>query len=224
MGWARRVLSFGQAVSLGTAAALLWGSQICAKPVEHAATQRPEVKSLTFVTMRKVLAESFDAPRLAAVRGSLDRQTRQVLDSVEIGEWVAEDHMAQVMEAIYQEGFGSNDEEFLLFARHLGSEGVSRFLRIFLSLASARFILRRVPVVWNHLRRGAGIVVADQDDLGVRIQYAGFPFFARPVYRLLSLGNCQALVSAATGEVPPGTVLSWSEDSLVLHFDLRVVA
>ncbi len=189
--------------------------------MEDLAAQRPEVKSLTFVTMRKVLLDCFEPSTLDAIRDSLDPETRDVLDHVGTGQWVPEDHMAHLMEAIYLRGLGANDEKFIVFARTLGSEGVSRFLRIFLSLASARFILRRVPVVWDHLRRGAGSVVAEKNEVGVRIRYAGFPFFARPVYRLLSLANCQALVLAATGEVPRGTVESWSDDTLVLQFDLR---
>lgn len=189
--------------------------------MEDPSPQQPEVKSLTFVTLRKVLSDTFEAETIDAIREGLDPQTRDVLDNVGVGQWVPEDFMAQMMEAIYRRAFAGDDDKFIVFARTLGSEGVSRFLRIFLSLVSARFILRRVPVVWDHLRRGAGCVVAEKDEFGVRIRYAGFPFFGRPEYRLLSLANCQALVLAATGDVPRGAVESWSEDTLVLQFDLR---
>ena len=132
--------------------------------------------------------------------------------------------MREVLVAIHEGPLAGDHDAFVRFARALAHEGITRFMRVFLSLASARFVLKRVPVVWRRLRRNAGeVVVAVQGDR-INIRYTDFPFFGTSTYRLLSLANCQALAHAATGRFPAGTIVDWSEDTLALDFDLSARA
>lgn len=190
----------------------------------HSVGTGPQVKSLTFVTLRHVLLSSFVDERgqrvLSAVYEHLDREAREMLQSVAPGRWVDERLMLNVMETLLQTGFDGDSAAYQDFARRLAAAGISRFLKIFLSLTSARFALRRVPVVWNHLRRNAGTVEVGREAGGVRLIYAGFPFFSHEAYRLLSAANCEALAKAADGRALQARVDSWSLDSLQLYFEL----
>ena len=185
----------------------------------------PQVKSLTFVTLRHVLFSSFVDERgdkvLSAVWDELDLEARTTLQSAEPGGWVDEHLMLNVMETVLQTGFGGDSAAYLDFVRGLAAAGISRFLKVFLSLTSARFALRRVPVVWSHMRRNAGTVDVAREEDGIRLTYVGFPFFAHEAYRLLSAANCEALAQAAAGKAPHARVESWSTDSLELYFDLK---
>lgn len=185
----------------------------------------PQVKSLTFVTLRHVLFSSFVGERgedvLAAVWNGLNLEARTALQSAEPGGWIDEHLMANVMDTILHTGFEGDPAAYQDFARRLAAAGISRFLKIFLSLTSARFALRRVPVVWNHLRRNAGEVTVGREEGGLRLRYVGFPFFAREAYRLLSVANCEALAQAASGQAPCARVESWSADTLELYFELK---
>lgn len=180
----------------------------------------PQVKSLTFATLRTFAPKYLGPEQYDTVRSRIGAQTRALLDTAEPGIWIAEAAMRDVLTAIHQGPLAGDDEGFIRFARALAHEGITRFMRIFLTLASARFVLKRVPVVWNRLRRNAGEVVVEVDGDHVAVLYAGFPFFGTATYRLLSLANCQALVHAATRRFPAGTIADWSEDTLRLEFDL----
>ena len=154
------------------------------------------------------------------MRARLRPEVRQLLDEAQPGGWAPEHCMHELMQAIYAGPVRGDDTAYLEFARALATEGVTRFMRIFLSLASERFVLTKIPVVWRRLRRNAGDVEAHSDGEIVRVTYNGFPFFGHRVYRLLSLANCQALAFATAGRIVPGRATSWSNDTLVLEFDL----
>ncbi len=184
----------------------------------------PHVKSLTLVTLREELHTTFASDvgeeRLQRVLSTLRPATRATLDVAEPGAWVREEMMFDAMNTIFEVGYEGDEARFSAFLRTVAAAGISRFLKIFLSLTSPGFALRRIPAVWSHLRRDAGCVKASRCPRGVRLQYTGFPFFGAPAYRLLSVANCQALVEAGSGSIPNASVVDWTDDSLQLEFDL----
>lgn len=180
----------------------------------------PEVKVLTFKTMRTFLPDYFGVATCDLIVSGLSPETTAILNQPDRSEWVPEAHMHELMRRIYEEALSRDDEAYLEFARALAMAGINRFLKVFLSLASERFVLRKIPVVWQRLRRNAGSVTANVDEGRVRLEYQGFPLFSDRVYRLLSLANCQALVCAATQRIPRGRIETWSNDTLVLEFEL----
>lgn len=181
----------------------------------------PEVKALTFVTMRSFLPGHFGEGSYQRLRAALSSETIAVLDQADASDWVSERHMHELMRQVYDGLLDADDDGYMEFARALALAGISRFLKIFLSLASERFVLRKIPVVWTRLRRNAGAVTAQVEDDIVRLSYDGFPYLSDRVYRLLSLANCQALVYAATQKLPLGHVKHWAKDSMILEFELR---
>ena len=54
----------------------------------------------------------------------------------------------------------------------------------------------------------------------VLIHYEDFRYCRDPIYRHLSMANCQALVLAATGKVPKAKVLIWNRTSMTLAFEV----
>lgn len=183
----------------------------------------PQVKALTFETLAGVLPRRFDAAKLVEIRAALSGPTREVLDVQQPGGWVDEVQMEELLGVVYELGLNREDPAFSEFCRDVALEGIGRFMKIFLSLASARFVLRRIPVVWKRLRRSAGAVTVEPSADFIRLHYVDFPFFGNHLYRLLSIANCQALVQAATGAAPPGRQVSWTETTLSLEFDVRAL-
>lgn len=184
----------------------------------------PQVKSLTLVALRELLSTRFveerGGPALTAVWSALEPDTFHEIQSADIAGWASERTLNEVMRTVFDVGFEGDRDAYVRFVMELSGDGINRFLKIILSLMSARFVLLRVPAVWAHLRRNSARVTAERAGEGIRVRYDGFPFFGHEAYRLLSLANCQALVLAATGDIPQGRVVEWSEDTLELFFEL----
>ena len=175
---------------------------------------------MTFATLRTFLPEHFGKAGYRDIRLGLPHETLAALDEAEPGSWIAEIHMQALMRRIYDDTLRRDADAYLEFARALAAVGISRFMKVFLSLASERFVLRKIPVVWDRLRRNAGTVTARTEADLIHLEYEGFPFFGDEVYRLLSLANCQALAFAATQRIPAGEVVAWTADTLHLRFDV----
>lgn len=191
-----------------------------ARSSEDGEPSYPEVKTLTLETLRTFASQQLASEAYKRLCAALPPETRAQLRDATPGGWVAESHLQTILGCIFEQTFSADEAAFLEFARGLATAGITRFMRIFLSLASERFVLRKVPVVWARLRRNAGHVQADVEPGLVRLRYAGFPYFGESFCRLVSLANCQALVLAATDRLPNGTIVEWSSDTLVLEFDL----
>ena len=86
---------------------------------------------------------------------------------------------------------------------------------------SAGFVLRKVPVLWTRLRRGPAKLRAEVTNDGrVLIHYEDFRYCRDPLYRLLSIANCQALVLAATDRLPQAEVIDCTRTTMTLSFRL----
>jgi len=185
----------------------------------------PQVKSLTLVTLRNELEsrylEQAGSVALARLWDTFLPETRIALEEAEPGGWVDEPVMYDVMTCLLHAGFDGDEELYTQFLRGVATAGISRFMKILLSLSSATFALRRIPAVWSHLRRNAGAVTATRHASGVRLRYEGFPYFDFAAYRLLSVANCQALVEVVTEELPATSIEDWTKDTLQLDFTLK---
>lgn len=102
--------------------------------------------------------------------------------------------------------------------------GISRFFRALLRVASPGFVLRQVPTMWRHVRRGDGHVAVEAGDGRGTIRYSQFPFFADDNYRLLTEGSLRAVVRTCTGRDPRVTLVRATNDSLDVEILWRVTA
>lgn len=178
------------------------------------------VKGLTFVTARRFVEREFGAEAFERLMAQMPASTRALFEDAAIDDWYEEAHMRTFIHALHRDLAGGDDERFMEIARELALAGISRFFRLVINLASARFVLKKVPVIWKRLRRGPATLQAVTTAEGhIEIHYRDFVYCADPIYRRLSMCNCQALVMAACDRVPPAQVVSWSADTMVLRFD-----
>lgn len=180
-----------------------------------------QVKGLAFEVLRKHLAQTVGHERWDATISSLPRHTREILDAPDINEWYAESEMRRVIHAIHANLAHGDDEQFLQLMRGVAAAGVNRFFRMILGLASGRFVLRNIPTFWKRLRRGPASVRTEQlDDGRVLIHYEDFRYCRDPIYRLLSIANCQAAAFAATKKLPVASVERHGGTSMTLSFEV----
>jgi hypothetical protein len=179
------------------------------------------VKGLTFQTARRHLTERFGEQTWLALMDALPRRTRSLFDEAQTSEWYPEAELRRFIHVVHAQLAQGDDQRFGEIARELALAGISRFFRMMVGLASARFVLLKVPVVWKRLRQGPAQLHAEiADDGRVLIHYENYRYCRDPIYRQLSLANCQALVVAATNEVPIAVVLRHDSRSMTLAFEL----
>lgn len=179
------------------------------------------VKGLTFQTARRHLTARFGEPAWQALMSELPRRTRKLFDEALTTEWYPEAEMRRFMHVVHAQLAEGDDQRFGEIARDLAAAGISRFFRMLVGLASARFVLLKVPVVWKRLRQGPAQLHAEATDDGrVLIHYDNYRYCRDPIYRQLSIANCQALVVAAVNEVPVAEVLRHDSRSMTLAFTL----
>jgi hypothetical protein len=177
-----------------------------------------QVKALTFITARRHFIEKLGEAGFEELIAPLDERIKDLFVSDELNKLCAEADMRLFMHRIYTVLAKEDDEAFCTIARELALAGVSRFFRVLMNLASARFVLKKVPVVWTRLRVGPATLRTEVEDDRIRIFYSDFVYCFDHVYRLLSMSNCQALVMAATAKVPVSRIVEWDETSMCLEF------
>ncbi|MCA9699947.1 MAG: hypothetical protein KC431_20650 [Myxococcales bacterium] len=180
-----------------------------------------QLKGLTFETARRHITAEFGAPVWESLMAALPRHTQALFKEANINDWYPESEMRRFIHVLHDKLAEGNDERFLEIARGLAMAGINRFFRMILNLASAGFVLRKVPVLWTRLRRGPAKLRAEVTNDGrVLIHYEDFRYCRDPLYRLLSIANCQALVLAATDRLPQAEVIDCTRTTMTLSFRL----
>lgn len=179
----------------------------------------PLVKSGTFETIHRYVQAEFGEDAFQELLTHLSPELAERLVQADLNGWYPEAELHEVIHAIHEHLAGGDDERFLTIARGLALAGISRFFRVVIGFASARFVLRKVPVLWTRLRRGPASLVSEvAEDGRVLVHYSDYEYCYDPVYRLLSIANCQALVVAATKEIPAAMVMRYDDTSMTLAF------
>lgn len=180
-----------------------------------------QVKGLTFLTARKHFIAQLGEEGFGELIDPLDDELCALFTEAELNGWYPESQLRTFIYRVHGHLANGDDERFMELARDLALAGISRFFRMLMNLASARFVLRKVPVVWTRLRRGPATLEAEVTDDGrVLVHYRDYCYSDDAVYRLLSVANCQALVVAATGKVPVSEVETFDANSMTLSFVL----
>ena len=180
------------------------------------------VKGLTFQTARRHMREVYGDDAWELLMTSLPRRTRDLFETAETTEWYPESELRRFIHAVHEQLAAGDDARFREIARGLALAGINRFFRMIIGLTSARFVLRKVPTIWGRLRAGpARLTTSIAEDGRVLVHYDDYRYCRDPIYRQLSIANCQALVVAATGEVPEAEVLGYDRYSMVLAFAVR---
>lgn len=175
-----------------------------------------EVKGVWFVAARDY-AKDLHGPDVVdrLVAGS-PAPYRDIYAAPISSAWYPEAAFEQGLIVIYDVVAEGNDAMFERIMEGCTEQGINRLFRMLLRASSPGFVLRRVPVMWRQIRRGAGQVDVQQIGGETHIRYSEFPWFHNPLYRMLTAGSLRALVRVCTGETPRIEVTEHSRNSMAL--------
>ncbi len=130
------------------------------------------------------------------------------------GEWYPEAALGELLAAVRAELTDGSAEAFVQVIEDVTLDGVGRFFRLVLALASPGFVLRKVPVLWHRMRRGVGRVDVEAVHDRVVLRYRTFPYFDDENYRLMTVGTLRGVYRAAGAATPQVQILDWGPDRL----------
>ncbi len=172
-----------------------------------------EVKGAWFVAARAWLEER---GRLESAAAALPPEVRVVLLEPIPAAWYPEQALQQAMNGV-RTAVAMTPEQFVDAMDGCTVIGTSRFFRAMMRMASPAFVLRQVPTMWKHIRRGDARVAVETEGTRARITYTDFPFFADENYRLLTEGSLRAVVRTCTGRDPRVSIQRVTADSLTVE-------
>ncbi|MBC8069578.1 MAG: hypothetical protein IAG13_14670 [Deltaproteobacteria bacterium] len=173
-----------------------------------------EVKGIWFESTRGWLLRTHGPEALARVEQRLAPELRGLLRDPMASQWYPESALAELLAATRAELTDGSARGFVAMVEDITLDGVGRFFRLLLSLASPGFVLRKVPVLWSRMRRGSGRVEVETLSDRVRVRYSEFPWFNDENYRLMTLATIQGICRAAGSRAPVAEVVQWSHDTL----------
>jgi hypothetical protein len=178
------------------------------------------VKGLAMHTIANHFPQQYGEETFERLLRGLPEPIQQALREPVIDEWYPESTIGEFFRAVYDQLAERDDDRFLEIVRLNMVAGISRFFRVFLNFASARFVLRKLPVVFHRVRQSPAVITPELTDEVVLLHYENFEFCGDRIYRMISLGNCQALAQVAIKQVPPSRVSTWGPDSMTMEFVL----
>lgn len=176
-----------------------------------------EVKGLWFTSARRYVLESFGQDALDAVVAHMGPEHGAILGSALSSEWYPEEPLQRLLAAFDEVLARGDPAEFVHVTEEASLVGIHHFFRALLRLVPPGMMLRKIPTMWNIMRRGPGRV---EGETGGIVRYSRFPFFDDALYRLMTKGAIQALMQlcGTRADVELGAHTS---DSLVVEVRWR---
>lgn len=173
-----------------------------------------EVKGVWFVTAKSYLLGQRGPEAVEWVAERLDPAFRNAMLEPLTSGWYPERALAQGLDGMREVLGAVDDEVFCRIMRECTEIGVNRFFRALLRSSSPEFVLRQIPTMWRHIRRGQGRVDVERAPGGTLIHYSDFPWFEDVNYRLLVKGSLGAIVAIAARRLPPVDISGYGSDWL----------
>ena len=153
-----------------------------------------EVKGLWFTVGRRYVLENLGQDALDAIVAHMGPEHGAILGSALPSEWYPEETLRRTLAAMNAVMAKGDPAAFVHTIEEASLLGIHHFFRALLRVVPPGMMLRKIPTMWNIMRRGpARIAVETADDGGV-VRYGNFPYFDDPLYRLLAKGAIQALM------------------------------
>jgi hypothetical protein len=181
------------------------------------------VKGAWFVTARRVLVADHGEPVLTRVASRLGEEHAEPLLSPLASAWYPETAFQRALDAVCIEACGGAVERYCQFIESCAVVGISRFLRVLLSLTSPSYVLSKMPVFWARHRCNNGTLRVELGPRTARLQYEGFPFFDDRNYRVMVRGILCKTLELTSGERPDVTVRDYTRDGLVVDVFFRTL-
>ena len=157
-------------------------------------TSGSEVKGLWFVALQQYLRDAHGERELERVVQGMPAQYQAALRAPLTSSWYPEAALQSALAAAYTSTARANDQIFMELIEGVTEHGISRFFRVLLRMATPEFVLKQVPAMWRHGRRGQGKVEVSVAPDVVTVLYTEFPYFDDRRYRLLTEAMLRALV------------------------------
>jgi hypothetical protein len=154
-----------------------------------------EVKGLWFTIGRRYVLENFGQDALDEITAHMGTDHGAVVTSALPSEWYPEATLQRTLAALNVVLAKKNPAEFVRIIEEASLLGIHHFFRALLRIVPPGMMLRKIPTMWSIMRRGSGHVeVETGDDIGV-VQYSRFPYFDDTLYRLLTKGAIQSMMT-----------------------------
>lgn len=173
-----------------------------------------EVKGLWFASLQGYLREAYGEAELQRVLAAMPENYRAALDAPLTSSWYPEDALQSSLSAVYTCMARGNEQRFMQLIEAVTEHGISRFFRVLLRMANPEFVLKQVPAMWRHGRRGLGRVEVSVAPNVVTVSYSGFPYFDDHLYRLLTEAMLRALVRIGSKRAPDVRIDDYGDDWL----------
>jgi hypothetical protein len=175
-----------------------------------------EVKGLWFTVGRRYVVENAGQEALNALIAHMGPAHGAILSSALPSEWYPEETLQRTLAAMNEVMARGNPASFVHTIEEASLLGIHHFFRALLRIVPPGMMLRKIPTMWNIMRRGPGRVAVQTGDGGGVVRYSRFPYFDDTRYRLLTKGAIQALMRlcATQADVELGEHTS---DSLVVE-------
>jgi hypothetical protein len=175
-----------------------------------------EVKGFWFTVPRRYVLENFGQDALDAVVAHMGPAHGVILDSALSSDWYPEETLTRLLVACDEVLARGNPAEFVHIVEETSLMAIHHFFRALLRLVPPAMMLRKIPTMWNIMRRGPGRVAVETSDEGGVVQYSRFPYFDDVLYRLLTKGAIQALMRLC-GTSADVVLAEHASDSLVVE-------
>jgi hypothetical protein len=197
----------------------LGGAAVILRCVKPADLSRSEVKGVWFLTAKRSTIGRKGSQVWDAVVASLPEEYRGAMADPLASEWYPEELFGLMLERLETFVAEGDPARLATFLEEGTIEGISRFFRSVLGLATPAFVLRRLPALWKLVRRGAGTVSVEADATGATVRYSGNPFWGDARYRTLTTCTLRALLRMCTGHEASVREGSFTRDTFVVHIE-----
>jgi serine/threonine protein kinase len=186
-----------------------------------AAVTPSEVKGLWFVVARQYVLERYgpDVPLRMAER--VAPELRPAILEPMRSSWYPEACLQQSLWAFDDVVTRGDQKQLITVYEECTLQGIHRFFRAALRLASPDFLLRKAPVMWSLVRRNQGSVSVETDEERALVRYVDFPYFDDFHYRLLARATLRQLGALGHGVEPTAREVGFGKDWLTVEVRYR---
>jgi hypothetical protein len=180
-----------------------------------------EVKGVWFATAKRYMAERFGVAILDEVAAGMGERHRAAILAPLASHWYPEESLQQGMSSMSRVLAGGDPARLEAVLEACTDVGINHFFRALIRLGSPPTVLRKVPTMWNVIRRGEAVVTVDANDERALVRYERFPYFADPNYRILTVASLRTLVRICAAREPHVDITAYEKDALSVTITWR---
>jgi hypothetical protein len=182
---------------------------------------RSEVKGLWFTIGRRYVLENFGQEALDAVTEYMGAEHGAIVTSALPSEWYPEETLQRTLVAYNAVLAQKNPAEFVRITEEASLLGIHHFFRALLRIVPPGMMLRKIPTMWSIMRRGSGHVEVETGADGGTVRYSRFPYFDDTLYRLLTKGAIQSMMTLCGTRDAEVELMNHTSDTLTVEVRWR---